>query len=399
MLIWWLLAAMLLTLAWVLLTLTRDDGTVPEAEKRFNEVLEADEGSAWLQQRRVSGMARVTRRFRRLLESLPGSDMQEIELLIRQAALMDDARRSRVYTSLWLAPVLLAALAMVIGSAKGWPLFHSAFAGLTVGYIAPRSILRNLAERRRLAIRDEMPVALNLMRLLFDAGLSLEHTLKAISEQGRQVTPNLADEFAWVLQRIQHDQPSRQGRQDVGQAQHRDDAVHVPRAAAVPGRPRLPRAHQRLQEDVMSNTSRNQACILVLAIALSGCALPAHTPAGAQADSSCGTELSPTDNTRLAGIEQLLREGKPYAALAQLDALAAQGKRPPQLDLARADALRRIDRLEQAESLYRGSLNGCLQGRAWHGLGLQQAQRGQQANRIASLEQARNPQPTDAPGP
>lgn len=206
MLIWWLLAAMLLTLAWVLLTLTRDDGTVPEAEKRFNEVLEADEGSAWLQQRRVSGMARVTRRFRRLLESLPGSDMQEIELLIRQAALMDDARRSRVYTSLWLAPLLLAALAMVIGSTKGWPLFHSAFAGLTVGYIAPRSILRNLAERRRLAIRDEMPVALNLMRLLFDAGLSLEHTLKAISEQGRQVTPNLADEFAWVLQRIQHGQ-------------------------------------------------------------------------------------------------------------------------------------------------------------------------------------------------
>jgi tight adherence protein C len=206
MLIWWLLAAMLLTLAWVLLTLTRDDGTVPEAEKRFNEVLEADEGSAWLLQRRVSGMARVTRRFRRLLESLPGSDMQEIELLIRQAALMDDARRSRVYTSLWLAPLLLAALAMVIGSAKGWPLFHSAFAGLTVGYIAPRSILRNLAERRRLAIRDEMPVALNLMRLLFDAGLSLEHTLKAISEQGRQVTPNLADEFAWVLQRIQHGQ-------------------------------------------------------------------------------------------------------------------------------------------------------------------------------------------------
>lgn len=206
MLIWWLLAAMLMALAWVLLTLTRDEGAVPEAEKRFNEVLEADDESAWLQQRRVTGVARLTRRFRRLLERLPGSDMQEIELLIRQAALMDDSRRSRVYTSLWLAPLLLAALTSVIGTAKGWPLFHSAFAGLTIGYIAPRSILRNLAERRRQAIRDEMPVALNLMRLLFDAGLSLEHTLKAISEQGRQVTPNLADEFAWVLQRIQHGQ-------------------------------------------------------------------------------------------------------------------------------------------------------------------------------------------------
>jgi tight adherence protein C len=206
MLIWWLLAAMLLALAWVLLSLTREEGAAPEAEKRFNEVLEAHDESAWLQQRRVGGMANLTRRVRRLLERLPGSDMQEVEVLIRQAALMDDTRRSRVYTSLWLAPVLLAALAAAIGSAKGWPLFHSAFAGLTIGYIAPRSILRNLAERRRRAIREEMPVALNLMRLLFDAGLSLEHTLKAISEQGRQVTPNLAEEFAWVLQRIQHGQ-------------------------------------------------------------------------------------------------------------------------------------------------------------------------------------------------
>ena len=206
MLIWWLLAAMLLALAWVLVSLTRDEGPVPEAEKRFNEVLEADEDSVWLQQRRMGGVAGLTRRFRRLLERLPGSDMQEIEQLLRQAALMDDVMRSRVYTSLWLAPLVLAVLVGLIGSAKGWPLFHSAFAGLTVGYIAPRSILRSLAERRRRAIQEEMPVALNLMRLLFDAGLSLEHTLKAISEQGRQVTPNLADEFAWVLQRIQHGQ-------------------------------------------------------------------------------------------------------------------------------------------------------------------------------------------------
>lgn len=206
MLIWLLLAAMLMALAWVLLSLTREEGAAPEAEKRFNEVLDPEEEGAWLQQRRRTGMAGMTRRFRRLLERLPGSDMQEIELLIRQAALMDDKLRARVYTSLWLAPLLLAAFAVLVGSIKGWPLFHSAFAGLTIGYIAPRSILRSLAERRRQAIREEMPVALNLMRLLFDAGLSLEHTLKAISEQGRQVTPNLAEEFAWVLQRIQHGQ-------------------------------------------------------------------------------------------------------------------------------------------------------------------------------------------------
>lgn len=135
---------------------------------------------------------------------------------------------------------------------------------------------------------------------------------------------------------------------------------------------------------------------LVLLGGVAGCTLPARSPAGASVDGSCGSELNPTDNTRLAGIEQLLREGKPYAALAQLDALAAQGVRPPQVDLARADALRRIDRPTQAEALYRALLEGCLQGRAWHGLGLLQAQRGQQAESIASLERARNLQPTDA---
>lgn len=139
------------------------------------------------------------------------------------------------------------------------------------------------------------------------------------------------------------------------------------------------------------------ACLLGT---LAGCTLPTR-PDGASAaaprlESACGTGLSPTDNTRLAGIEQMLREGKPYAALAQLDALAAQGTRLPQLDLARADALRRIDRLPQAEALYRGQLSGCMSGRALHGLGLLQAQRGQHADSLASLEQARNLLPTDA---
>jgi len=125
------------------------------------------------------------------------------------------------------------------------------------------------------------------------------------------------------------------------------------------------------------------ACLLGT---LAGCTLPTRpdgAAAAAQVDGACGASPNPTDNTRLAGIEQLLREGKPYAALAQLDALAAQGSRPPQLDLARADALRRIDRLGQAEELYRGLLGGCLQGRAWHGLGLLQAQRGQHLDSLA----------------
>ena len=140
---------------------------------------------------------------------------RKIELLMRQAGLVDDRTRARVYASLWMAPLGLAAMGLLAASFKGWPMFQSGFAGLTIGFIGSRKVLRWLAERRRQAIREEMPIVLNLMRLLFDAGLSLEHTLKAIGEQGKHITPHLASEFSWVLQRIQHGQERGDALEDM----------------------------------------------------------------------------------------------------------------------------------------------------------------------------------------
>jgi tight adherence protein C len=213
--LWLLLALMLFGLAAVLLMLTREDGIAPEAEKRFNEVLETPDDVSWITQRRWRRTNSLSDRFRRLLERIPGTDMQEIELLMRQAGLVDDRTRARVYASLWMAPLGLAAMGLLAASFKGWPMFQSGFAGLTIGFIGSRKVLRWLAERRRQAVREEMPIVLNLMRLLFDAGLSLEHTLKAIGEQGKHITPHLASEFSWVLQRIQHGQERGDALEDM----------------------------------------------------------------------------------------------------------------------------------------------------------------------------------------
>ncbi|TDP88350.1 tight adherence protein C [Aquabacterium commune] len=213
--LWLLLALMLFGLAAVLLMLTREDSIAPEAEKRFNEVLETPDDVSWMTQRRWRRTNSLSDRFRRVLERIPGTDMQEIELLMRQAGLVDDRTRARVYASLWMAPLGLAAMGLLAASFKGWPMFQSGFAGLTIGFIGSRKVLRWLAERRRQAVREEMPIVLNLMRLLFDAGLSLEHTLKAIGEQGKHITPHLASEFSWVLQRIQHGQERGDALEDM----------------------------------------------------------------------------------------------------------------------------------------------------------------------------------------
>jgi tight adherence protein C len=217
MLIWLLLALMLLALAGLLFMLSRDQAGEPEAEaeKRFNEVLETPDDAAWLSQRRMGRTASLTQRFKRLLERTPGTDMQEVEVLMRQAALVEEGTRTWVYTSLWMVPLLLGALGAGIGLVKDVNIFQLGFTGAVIGFVGSRKALRWLAERRRRAIREEMPIVLNLMRLLFDAGLSLEHTLKAISEQARPIAPHLSTEFSWVLARIQHGQERGDAMEDM----------------------------------------------------------------------------------------------------------------------------------------------------------------------------------------
>jgi tight adherence protein C len=201
-----ILAGLLIALAAALALMSRQDPAAPEAEKRFLEVLETPHDETWLNQRKWRKAKSITQRFKRVLERTPGTDMAEIEVLLRQAALAEDLSRTLVYTSLWLTPAIGTGLGLLGVIFEGYPPGPALVFGFALGFIVPRNLLRRLAVRRQLAIKEEMPVVLNLMRLLFDAGLSLEHTLKAISEQAKEITPELSKEFAWVLMRIQHGQ-------------------------------------------------------------------------------------------------------------------------------------------------------------------------------------------------
>lgn len=137
---------------------------------------------------------------------------------------------------------------------------------------------------------------------------------------------------------------------------------------------------------------------LVLASALSACALPPPTPS-ADASSTpvssttCLGDLGATGNTRLAAIQQMLSDGKPYAALAELDAL---GARTPKAQLVRAEALRRVDRMDQARQIYAALTQTCLNGEAQHGLGLLAGREGRLADSLQALRSARQALPTNA---
>lgn len=97
--------------------------------------------------------------------------------------------------------------------------------------------------------------------------------------------------------------------------------------------------------------------------------------------------------TRLAMIRKLLDGGHPYAALAHLDAAAAQG---PAADLLRADIQRRVGQAAEAAVLYQGLLSTCLAGAGHHGLGLLAGQEGRLRESLEHLRRARQALPADA---
>lgn len=102
----------------------------------------------------------------------------------------------------------------------------------------------------------------------------------------------------------------------------------------------------------------------------------------------------PGDQTRLTMIRKLLDGGRPYAALAHLE---ATGMRGPTVDLLRADVLRRIGQSAEARGLYQGLLtSSCLAGAGHHGLGLLAGQEGRLSESIDHLHRARRLLPVDA---
>lgn len=228
--IWIALALLLMGLSGVIVLITRQDPVAPETEKRFSQALETPQDEGWLNQKKWRSANSFTRRFKKVLDRTPGADMEEVETLIRQSALASDGARALVYVSLWATPALFILIAVVIAGSSGGSALQFGVFGGALGYIAPRKVLRWMAEHRKKAIREELPIVLNLMRLLFDSGLSLEHTLKAISEQGRQISPHLSTEFAGVLNRIHHGQDRGAALEEMAQ---RIDLVELTETVAI----------------------------------------------------------------------------------------------------------------------------------------------------------------------
>ncbi|MDH6591322.1 Flp pilus assembly protein TadD [Variovorax sp. TBS-050B] len=150
------------------------------------------------------------------------------------------------------------------------------------------------------------------------------------------------------------------------------------------------------------------ASVLALACALAatGCAGPKDAyPAVAEAQqrqaaeegasARAGSQID-TQATYLKLVEQMQQEGLWFASLAHIDALEQRWGASPESTRARAEALRHAGQAAQSETAYRRLLGTPLAAAGYRGLGLLAGARGDYAEAVRMLRQARDRNPTDA---
>lgn len=131
----------------------------------------------------------------------------EVPLLLARAGL----RRREFLAVFYGAQALLPAVGMGVvallwllwpGAGLGMRLFAALFIAFAVGYLAPKYVLHGLARARQKKIAEQVPVFVHLLRILFDAGLSLDQSLLVIATENRDVLPELSQELRLVIRQI-----------------------------------------------------------------------------------------------------------------------------------------------------------------------------------------------------
>lgn len=205
---WWMIVAvMLIALASVVLLIYAQHHSHHAdhaAQRRFYELLQRNSDDAmdrgWI--RGVVGrMARGN-----LARWLPKFEHPETVQLLRQCGWYTTLGRLIFHISRWLVPILLTLMTVVYLLLNGDPVnldfWAKAFMAGAIGFFIPKRVIMRKAKNRRDALSREMPTAIHLLRMLFDAGLSTEHALRVLHREGHVLTPELSGELTAAFRQI-----------------------------------------------------------------------------------------------------------------------------------------------------------------------------------------------------
>lgn len=127
--------------------------------------------------------------------------------LMNRAGWRDDRKRMLFYTlqiALPLGAISAVVTASVVASkvSVAEMLVYS-IGGLALGILAPRYFLRSAATARQGRVRNEVPIFVHMLVMLYDSGLSTRQALGSLVKEGRQVLPELNIEFSSALRQLE----------------------------------------------------------------------------------------------------------------------------------------------------------------------------------------------------
>ena len=108
--------------------------------------------------------------------------------------------RSRFVAARFGLAILLPVLAVLLDMKKhliqsSMGVFIAAFFGFAIGYMLPKWIVRRRMARRRRMAADELPLLIDLLRLLQGVGLSIDQSMQVLVKEFAQVLPVLSYEL------------------------------------------------------------------------------------------------------------------------------------------------------------------------------------------------------------
>jgi len=108
-----------------------------------------------------------------------------------------------------LLPPLLAVIGVLNATSFKWVVLYG-FVGFALGYMAPKWLLNRRKESRQRRMDDELPVMVDMLRLLQGVGLSIDQSLQVIANEFHSMLPVLAGEFGRANQQFASGRPREQ---------------------------------------------------------------------------------------------------------------------------------------------------------------------------------------------
>jgi tight adherence protein C len=177
----------------------------------------------------------LIQRFARQGKAIEGwvdADNESARLLV-QAGWRSNESRVLWYVFQAALPILMIALVFILWLIgpdqfrQALYLLMALFSAGALSFLMPRWILRSVAASRRQRIKNEVPLFIHLLVLLFEAGLSSRQAFASLVREGGGVLRELSREFELVLRQLEAGGDTPQVLKNLGDALQVEDLTNV----------------------------------------------------------------------------------------------------------------------------------------------------------------------------